>query len=351
MNAHSKDSLERGFGWLRSICFSRVRIEARAVSPLWLPAFKGNAFRGAFGAALRNLVCVRVSRSCECCLVADRCPYIAIFEPRNYLPWLATTRAPSPFVAAPLNVDAEFIEQGSQFSLSLLLIGPATDLLPYFILAWKTVGTERGLGKARQAGFGLFEVIAAYDACDDKGAPLYRAETRSFVGGPKVHTVDRYVEASPLALSGNRPIKVLFSTPLRVQSQGHLLGPSDPHKLTPKRLLEAAYRRLYILAATYGDPQLPPLQLPIFPEETPLSERLVWQEWERYSGRQRTTMKLGGVVGQMVLPPCYGHFWPLLAAAELLHVGKATSFGFGALRCQLASPSSHSTGGPGGDDE
>jgi hypothetical protein len=51
----------------------------------------------------------------------------------------------------------------------------------------------------------------------------------------------------------------------------------------------------------------------------------------RYSGRQRRTVELRGITGHLDLPQGPGALWPLLAAAQWLHLGKGTVHGLGRL--------------------
>jgi len=59
-------------------------------------------------------------------------------------------------------------------------------------------------------------------------------------------------------------------------------------------------------------------------------ESLQWDDWERYSNRQQTSMRLGGFVGEIEYRgEAIKDYLPLIAAGELLHVGAGTSFGLG----------------------
>ena len=55
------------------------------------------------------------------------------------------------------------------------------------------------------------------------------------------------------------------------------------------------------------------------------------QDLYRYSGRQKTELEFRGVTGHLDLPKGPGSLFPLLAAAQWLHLGKATTVGLGKL--------------------
>lgn len=67
-----------------------------------------------------------------------------------------------------------------------------------------------------------------------------------------------------------------------------------------------------------------------------VSSDLVWHDWQRYSNRQRTKMRLGGLVGEMTLEGDLRPFSALLRTAEIVHVGKGTTFGLGRVEVQPA---------------
>jgi len=58
-------------------------------------------------------------------------------------------------------------------------------------------------------------------------------------------------------------------------------------------------------------------------------ENLSWFDWERYSNRQETKMKMGGFIGSITFEGDFEKFMPFLLLGEFIHVGKGTSFGLG----------------------
>ena len=56
---------------------------------------------------------------------------------------------------------------------------------------------------------------------------------------------------------------------------------------------------------------------------------LRWHDCKRWSQRQQASMKLGGLVGRLVLEGDLAPFASLLGAAEVVHVGKGATFGLG----------------------
>lgn len=60
-----------------------------------------------------------------------------------------------------------------------------------------------------------------------------------------------------------------------------------------------------------------------------IDKDLRWWDWERYSHRQQGRMKLGGVMGTVMLDGPISRFLPYLQLGEYVHVGKNATFGLG----------------------
>jgi hypothetical protein len=114
-------------------------------------------------------------------------------------------------------------------------------------------------------------------------------------------------------------------TPLRLMSQGKVRS-----RFTPQDFVHGLVRRVQALSRIHGSGE----ELPA-PEETALDmecsdTRVV--HVRRWSGRQKASMDLPGLVGRVVLRGDLSGLWPWLALGEWVQVGKGTSMGFGRYR-------------------
>jgi len=57
-----------------------------------------------------------------------------------------------------------------------------------------------------------------------------------------------------------------------------------------------------------------------------------WEDWERFSTRQKKRIAMGGLVGRVTYQGDLGPYLPLLSAGEFIHVGKGNVFGNGQYR-------------------
>jgi len=64
-------------------------------------------------------------------------------------------------------------------------------------------------------------------------------------------------------------------------------------------------------------------------------DNLHWYEWERYSTRQESLMKLGGLKGEIVFEGNLAPFMPYLRLGEMVNVGQGTSFGLGRVEIDI----------------
>jgi len=294
-----------------------------------LPRHKGSVIRGALGASLKQISCALRHQRCSTCILREQCIYVSFFERLPPAPgspkWLNVR--PNPFVLEPPDIEIQDLNPDTRFSFNILLFGKANEFLPHLIYAIERMG-RRGLGRALDGGErGRFIL----DAVVHEGRSIYAAKEK------RLHQPGDLTELVPPDLSGGYPpsafaeVSVRLCTPLRLKS-----GNKFRDQLPFSSLVRAALRRISSLEATYGEgePDLPYRELAAMAESVKIvGKDLRWQDWHRYSSRQKASMHLGGMVGTV----CYEGeklevFMPLLRYVEQVHLGKQTTFGLGRMK-------------------
>lgn len=322
------------------IPYKRFTFILEAEEEINLPSYKGSTFRGAFGTQFKKVVCALKKEDCRDCLLKQRCVYAHIFESfspneDNFIG--RVNSIPHPFVIEPPEEEKHRYHAGQTFSLGLILIGDAIQYLPYFIYTIDLLG-KTGIGRGR-GSCRLQEVYTVSD--QDNAALIYCSKTRK-VESFKEECIDLTQailsvteEQVPDAVH-NAPeeITLRFLTPTRLKYDGKLTIDLEFHVFIRQLL-----RRLFLLRHYYckenpadgglsGDGYHRVL-IDKACATSIKSSNLKWHDWERYSRRQDTRMKLGGFVGDIVYTGDIQPYIPFIEAGRVLHVGKGTSFGLG----------------------
>ena len=131
--------------------------------------------------------------------------------------------------------------------------------------------------------------------------------------------------SSPVILAST--LHLLFLTPARLKFSGELTSDLEFHIL-----FRSLLRRISLLSYFHcGEELNVDFRGLIKESETirTIKSNLRWYDWERYSARQDTRMKLGGLIGRVAFSGDLVPFWPYLSLGEFVHVGKGSSFGLG----------------------
>jgi len=328
-----------------SIKFQRFDFTLTAKEPLILPVYKGSTLRGGFGYAFKRVVCAIRDKECFDCLLKEKCVYSYVFEtppPSDTKIMRKYKSAPHPFVIEPPSERRRGYKPGDEINFGLTLIGRAIDYLPYFIYTFDELG-KIGIGQGK-AKYELKNVV-----CDEK--KIYDSQTKTLksfkisslsltphlslrgeaeaISNLKGLSQDLPTEQSEVVESGlSRSLKLSFVTPTRILYDSHLTVDLEFHILIRNLL-----RRLSLLYYFHcdGDPSEWDFKgLIEKAKEVKVKEQnLRWYDWERYSGRQETRIKMGGFVGDITFEGDIEPFMPIIKAGEVIHVGKGTGFGLG----------------------
>ena len=315
-----------------AIPYVRLRMTLEAEEPATLPPFQGSMLRGAFGHALRRTVCVMgPEQPCASCRLRHACVYTRIFEP--YVegeppPFLrGIDQAVRPYVFEPgggIGDEEARLAPGDPLRFDLLLFGQAVDLQAYAFLAVERMA-RAGLG----AGRPRFRLVRV-EVPGREGA----AREMFAAGAPPAAEPAPAVVPAEAALPSGR-VALRLETPLRVKVHDHLNGQPRFRDLAfnmLRRVLELAHFHVAGAAIDWSFRTF----LDRAGDVRVAAADLRWHDWERWSNRQQSSMKLGGLVGRLVLEGDVTPFAALLGAAEVVHVGKGATFGLGKLAVESA---------------
>lgn len=298
---------------------AQYRVQARALEAMQLPEYTGSAWRGVFGHALKSVVCVTGKPSCEGCLLYRNCVYSYIFEtppPADTQVMRKYTAAPHPFVLQPDPAQQTSVAAGESLYVDMTLFGHANQHLPYLLYTFEKAG-ERGLGGSHAR----FEVVSMSQQVQGDWQCIYQAGNELQALAPQMPEIPPCPEGEVL---------VTFHTPHKIRLQGQDLKANN---LDFYGLFSMLMRRVSLLQQFHGEA---PLVLNFKDLSTrarsiPIIKRdLYWKNWARYSSRQKTLVKMGGLMGSLVLDGrTLKDFWPILYLGQFTHVGKGTAMGLG----------------------
>jgi hypothetical protein len=265
-------------------------------------------------------VCAVRERECAACLLATRCLYARVFEPRARTPdESSSVPPPSPYLIEPDPSSRTRYAGGESFRFNLLLFGEFVHSLPYFIYAVETMG-EGGVGKRvndKRPRFSVSEVAVS-------GTVIYDPATRRLLNVPEPRIL------APPVVEGdmNGRLTLTLRTPLRFKNDNRLTDRVDF-----QAVIRAALRRVSAMHAAYGegDPPLDYRSLIALAANVKTAESsLSWHDWKRYSNRQQDEMLFGGLRGNISFVGNIGPFMQIMEQTRLMHIGKQTTFGLGA---------------------
>lgn len=297
---------------------ARFRLQFVAKAPYIVHGYRGSAWRGAFGTALKNQVCITRERYCHGCLVRHSCLYPYIFETEADPGQQGSTsvdQAPHPYVICAEPVWRQREVCGERVEITLL--GRAVAHWTYVLQALSQ-GAERGLGLERV----LLRLKTVEQETGD------RRSWRMAVNGNRV--VNTAAESTPAVPPMPQRVRVRLVTPMRVRRQGDLV---EPERFGFDEFVAALLRRLALLSRFHTEHawRLDHAGLTAIARKAMVMERqLVWQDWARYSTRQQKRIPMGGVVGRYVLETRgLERVWPLLWLGQWTHAGKGAVMGLG----------------------
>ena len=259
------------------------------------PYFIGSQIRGAFGYALKKVTCINPTYLCEGCFATSNCLYHQFYEEKN--------------LYHKYRLDFEL---GKDFyDFSFYLFEEASQKLPYVISAIYMMLTQNGLGKEK-IKYENFDMFVNDISCIKNG---------------KIVLPKEYIKRFQIE-NRFKNIKLKLVTPLRIKKENRFLR-SDEIELSS--LISSIYQRqMKILGREYKK----------FPYEIKgeiINKNLHFKELTRLSNRQKTTMNMGGIIGEIEFGNLGKECYEVLKLGELLGVGKQKVFGLGKIKMEELS--------------
>jgi hypothetical protein len=298
---------------------ARYRFTFEVTKPFYIPDYAGSMLRGMFGWSLKKLSVASKFGD----LISKRdlyklCPYTMLFDPPppEEHKIQKFSNIPAPYVIEPPDWGTKDLVEGERLQFNMVLAGHARHQLPYIIAAWQGALAEN-IGREQ----GSAELVEVECMSDQVGERVYHREASVILD----HTTATQMPKEPSPVG---EVRVKTLTPMRVQRDGKPLSAED---ISARAILMALIRRVGLITEFHTNVEFDTdySTLGELAEQVTIEKSLEWQDWRRYSSRQKQKMSFGGVVGSMVFKGDLGPFLPYLFVGQWLHVGKNATFGLG----------------------
>jgi|LSQX01.1.fsa_nt_gb hypothetical protein len=302
---------------LKRVEFSTFIFKINPTDKLVLGKFVGSTIRGGFGYALKKVAClIKSNKKCNLCALSETCPYFLLFESkqRNDQANLKAFEIPRPYIFDTTLNTRQVYTNNTPLYLRLTLIGSAITRFPYFFLSLQELGNT-GFGYGRK-NFIVEDVVQSYPVVKK----LYdkREET---LGKPEIGKLTNNINID------TETITIDFLTPLRIKQSGKLIS-----SLEFRDLIKSIIHRTTFLSQHWCDTNIEFDWNNLLKESKTIKivdSNIGWTDLQRYSSRQMSNMKIGGITGNITYKGNLKQFMPLLHLGSYLHTGKNTTFGLG----------------------
>lgn len=268
------------------------------VNPLFM-------MRSVIGASLRHTCCLDLDGKCCDCTASGSCVYAQFFEGHS----LNDSSGMRMQAYSLHQLDAVPLRQSlNEFEFRIIIYGDAAvSFYPYIYLAMVNAG-KRGVTKDRIP----FEFKVVSTGLTNRSEALSPADS-----------VEEWAEDESAYSPFSGKMRLELVTPLRFQYGGHYgLDFSDMD------LFRCLGRRMRAMLTAFGSGEK---EWSVGFESVEVSgKRIRWADYSHYSARQKESMKLGGLLGEIELEGDFSaHDMMILDFAQKFSAGKNVVFGLG----------------------
>jgi len=265
-------------------------------TPEKAPYFKGSMLRGAMGYALKKVVCINPSYQCEGCFAQENCLYYTFYEAKNM----------------PHAYRFDIVLGEDTYDFGLYLFEDACTKLPYVLSAIHKMLTKQGLGKDNKT-IKDFTITV-------NNQEVYREDAFK-----NLNTLEPKLMEVECLLPQKQNLLIKLKTPLRIKKNNCFLKDD----VDVEDILRSIHQRYTEL--TTGEPYA---KLYRTPNYTLILKKLEHKILIRKSNRQKSTMNMDGVMGELVLNNIDEKSYNLLKLGEIIGVGKQTVLGLGKIEVE-----------------
>lgn len=302
------------------IKYIKLHFTAAFLENTILPAEKISALRGGMGEMLLRANCIR-DRNCEKCDFEPECiVHRTLYTRYAICPRFVTSKDSTGYILECENYEVDF-HKGDLLQFDLTLFGKTIVYFHQYIEAFRALG-EEGIGK----NCSRYQIVSITDT-RRKAFPT--EDFRGRIDLP-LYTLGEYAKYRMNQMQENGIAdRLVFQTPVALKYQNVFCS-----VFQIEAIWEAVQRRIYMLECYEGiecsiyDCIVPEIQ------EMPVIREQVCRDIfvKRYSSTQNKKVTLWGIKGYVQLDHISENMLFILAAGELTHIGKNTSFGFGKYR-------------------
>ncbi|WOE70984.1 CRISPR system precrRNA processing endoribonuclease RAMP protein Cas6 [Hydrogenimonas thermophila] len=264
------------------------KIDVKSKKNFTPPFFAGSMLRGAFGIALKRVVCINPTYKCNNCFSCNNCIYYDFYEVENSFKKYK--------ISSKLSM--------KRLSFSIYLYDETTQELPYILSAIKKSLEEVGVGKEKQQ-VELSEIS---------------------IGSKIVYNGKDFlpiVDVKPYEFKCNeyyQNIELNFSMPMSLKYKNQYV---TKDKVSLYILITNLHKRFAELKG------LPTKKIDFKIEGEIVQNSLKFIDLFRYSNRKKRRMKFTGLIGKVVIKGIDRRSYEYLKLGEIIGIGKQTVFGLG----------------------
>ncbi|MGC8555266.1 MAG: CRISPR system precrRNA processing endoribonuclease RAMP protein Cas6, partial [Candidatus Acidulodesulfobacterium sp.] len=322
---------------------AKFNFEIKAENDAFLPEYKGSTFRGVFGHIFKDIMCISHTGECNSCSFDKVCMFKKIFDsppPTNSQKLRNYSAVPHPYVIEPPLDQKNFYKKDEIIRFSLILIGQAISLFPYFAYSFGLAG-KKGIGRQKKGKFIITKII------NDKDKELlYYYKNDELKSINDSYSIQDFIpenkdESFSVNLKFITPTRIMFNEKLVSKPEFHMFVRNTLRRISNLNYFHCLNQNVqsdnYINAnnhAIENDLMSADFELDfnryIEKSMSVISKKsLKWYSLDRYSNRQKTHMKLSGFIGDLSFEKVPFEYLWIIKLGELVHIGKNTTFGHG----------------------